>query len=523
MSSFTTQCVAAVAACLMASLSIAADGEILRLPPVVDEPSGLGSDAGPTTELFAPIEVAAHDTSRDSADTQNSSQFLGIPSSEKRLERLPPVSEIGPIGIERPAASNGSPSDAPSLNDPLKPVRMPPVDPADNLQPLPVVEQPLPNDQRTNISPATTAPPTNYADWEAMVNQRAPISTVPPSMAPQLSPEASTNRWFGPPPLPGIRNDPWLVSQPAPAAEIASGTAAAVGSEALAEQPLGEAPVDISQVFLRQSSSLLGQGVLQTEYGFTYSWQQADVITILPDSMIELERVRERQLQVPLTARYGWSDKLEIFCTLPVGVANFERSNSGANDFTTRGGLGDISAGFLWQICQQTECSPDLIYSMQCSAPTGSTPFGPSVNTASLGSGFWSISANLNAVKSYDPVVLFGGIGYRHEFENEFDGLIITPGETFSYSFGMGMSLNDDLAVSAELFGEFTSAALVNDVGIPNSTAEPILLQFSITRRKCSDQSVQPFVAFGLTEDAPDVFLGVFFIRTRDTRWKCEE
>lgn len=480
MFSFSTRNVGAVAACLLASWCIAADDEIKYLPDI--SPDKAVVQAPDSTSDF-PFYTAAE---------------LEAQRSAGRLS----VNDIGPIGVER-----GEPNlEHSPLAEPMT-QRLPPVEDNGSLERLSPYPQPL-----------------NIAATPAMGDR---VAVPPPSVSPWTT-EGSTSRWFGPPPLPlqGPMSSPFAaaIELQRAAEDVANPQLAAKNADAvLAQQPLGEAPVDISQIFLRQSSSLLSQGVLQTELGVTYSWQQADAIVVLPDSSIELERVRERALLMPLTARYGWSENLEIFFTLPIGVANFERSNSLENDFTTRGGLGDVSGGFLWQLRKETAECPGLIYSMQGTAPTGSTPYGPGINIAALGSGFWSISSNLNAVKSYDPVVIFGGVGYRHEFENEFDGLTITPGEAFTYSFGMGLSLNDDIAVSAELSGEFRTLSLVDDLGIPNSTSEPILLQFSITRRVCQDRSVQPFVAFGLTDDAPDVFLGAFFIRTRDTRWKCEE
>ena len=116
-------------------------------------------------------------------------------------------------------------------------------------------------------------------------------------------------------------------------------------------------------------------------------------------------------------------------------------------------------------------------------------------------------------MKSFDPVVLFGGVGYRHEFGDDFFGVSVQPGETATYSFGMGMAVNDDISLSAQVLGSVQTTTSVNGVTVPDSNNEPVLLQLALIRRTSLHSRVQPFVAFGLNADAADFTLGINFIR----------
>lgn len=279
----------------------------------------------------------------------------------------------------------------------------------------------------------------------------------------------------------------------------------------------GQEPEDIRQVFLRQSSSLLSPGTAQWDIGFTYVWNDSDALTVLSDNSIDLQRQRDRQFLTPITWRYGLSDCVEVFATVPLGVSAFERTDIDDGTTTTRAGLGDVGGGLLFQVMRETAVCPDVILGSNFTAPTGAAPFGPSSNIASLGGGFWTLATDVSFVKSYDPVVVFASIGYRHEFSNEFSGTTITPGEVISYSYGLGFSVNDDIALTAELTGEYQREYVVGGRSVPSSNQEPISLRFGFTRRVTSQRSVQPFISVGVTSDAPEVFMGMYFIRSKDS------
>jgi hypothetical protein len=108
-------------------------------------------------------------------------------------------------------------------------------------------------------------------------------------------------------------------------------------------------------------------------------------------------------------------------------------------------------------------------------------------------------------VKTLDPVVLFGNLGYSTT-------LGVPDNNQFPYSFGMGFSLNDRVSFSMSMSG---AAALKRTETLQNTKkitlpAQDInTLQFSTTIQMKKNLSVEPFVGFGLTAESPDFTFGV--------------
>ncbi|MCB9938119.1 MAG: hypothetical protein H6823_07750 [Planctomycetaceae bacterium] len=282
--------------------------------------------------------------------------------------------------------------------------------------------------------------------------------------------------------------------------------------------PIGEAPEeeDVTTQFLRQSTLVLEPGMLQIDAGLLYAWQQSQLITVLPPGVPVFELVRNRNFIVPLSFRYGLTSKVETFLSVPLGLGIVERADPLYHDVTMRGPLGDISGGFVFEVARAHGEMPDITATFTATAPTGGDPvFGR--NVATVGSGFWSLSAGLNFVKSYDPVALFGSFGLRHDFQEDvFGGNIVQPGETFYYSYGAAFGVNNDISFTATFSGAYQGRTQLNGTAIPNSSSEPMSLRLGLVRRVKSDLRMQPFISFGLTPSAPDASLGVVF--TRDVK-----
>ena len=276
---------------------------------------------------------------------------------------------------------------------------------------------------------------------------------------------------------------------------------------------LGQAPEDTSLLFLRRSTPLLEPGQWELDFGLSYSFQEFEGLTVLPDNSLSTGRVRTRRLTVPLAVRYGWSKRMQPFLNLPVGLAHLERADLARDEITSVVGVGDLTMGFNYLLHQSDSEYPDVIGGLTVGAPTGAHPFELSPGPAALGSGFWSVTGNVLLVKSVDPAVIFGGIGYSHQFDESYLGLNIDPGEVFFYSFGSGFAINDKLTLTTSLFGSYQTNTKVNNRSISNSGLEPISMRFSLTASKSRCLIIEPFAAFGLTEDAPDARVGINFTR----------
>lgn len=306
---------------------------------------------------------------------------------------------------------------------------------------------------------------------------------------------------------PAPQNEP-PPEPPVPPADANPGGGAAEGDKS----SLGESPKDESEVFLRQSTVLLKPGQGQYDIGFLYLWQESLFPTQLVSGDLAREQIRFRELLMPLNVRYGIREGTELFGSLPVGFSIFERSDVERDEITSRGGAGDLTAGIKSLRIKETESLPDVILLGSFSAPLGAEPYRLS-DSATIGSGFWNISGGVNMVKSFDPVVVFGGVSYTHYFERGLQIGSVQPGEQFNYSFGMGMAVNDSVVLSSQFLGALQTYTYINDERLPNSLLEPMSMRFGLTHVLGRDRYLEPYVIFGLTSDASDAQIGFFFTK----------
>ena len=165
------------------------------------------------------------------------------------------------------------------------------------------------------------------------------------------------------------------------------------------------------------------------------------------------------------------------------------------------------------QLAEATANKPYVIANISATAPTGGDPFtavaGLAPTAPSLGQGFWSVSGSLLCIKPYDPIVFFYGIGTERFFEREFLGLEIRPGAQYTYNFGVGFAVNERVTLSTRFNGAYVEELEVNGERRFGTNSEPMSIRFSATISQPCDRLVEPFVEFGITDDAISSFIGV--------------
>ncbi len=287
-------------------------------------------------------------------------------------------------------------------------------------------------------------------------------------------------------------------------------------------KPIGQEPdEDINNLFLRRSTLLLPKGQMQIDWGFNYVYQENEIPIVLGGGFVAHQRVRNRRFLMPVGISYGLTEKLQVFGVLPAGYAHFERSDATTFVNTSRGGIGDLTLGVAFEVARANALRPDITASISVTAPTGGDPFNTNGNIASLGAGYWQMAGRLNFTRSYDPVVVFGSVGYRHGFDDEYLGLDWEPGQTLEYSYGAAMAVNDDVSISATFSGSYTNKTRIGGVLIPDSSVEPMSLRLAMIRRITTTTRIQPFVDFGLNDDASNVSFGITYTTDRSIDPRC--
>lgn len=339
-------------------------------------------------------------------------------------------------------------------------------------------------------------------------------------------------------------------SSPGDPATIQQSTLAQAPVERVGQAPAGsDRPPEVA-VLGQEGSVVTRRGQLTAEVQVDYARADRNRalfrgIEIVESVLVGEFNINESRQDIVTTSaalRYGVTDALEVGVRLPV-VARWDASvlvpvqgstgNDAAREIDTSAtgrGIGDLELSMRYQFLTGRPGVPFLVGNLQVVAPTGSNPFNvPRLSSgeatrAATGAGFWGISPSVTAVLPSDPAVLFGTIGYTHNFGRSVDTVIapvrveyVKPGDALSFSAGIGIALNDRASINlgyahSWAFGTRTRTRLLepgpNDPDMFEDTSRDLQigrLLFGVTYRVTDRSSINWSVEVGATDDAADV------------------
>lgn len=290
------------------------------------------------------------------------------------------------------------------------------------------------------------------------------------------------------------------------------------------------AKTNLEEVFTKQETqySLSKQGSYSATYDLDYTYYRDTRLDLaLSDDTSTLTRLRveedaQHTLTNTFTFQYGLLDNLTLTASLPL-VAKMDNLKD-----NTTAGLGDIAFGARWEPFPLKQGRLPLILFGSLSTKTGDSPYEINPTTGlSTGKGYYSIGGGASTRKFIDPVVLFASFsasyGFKESDINQQRGSrILTefqPGISGGFSFGFAYSFNYDVSLTMSYQQSFNTASeftFFNPGKGQNETSRPAdqtsaSLAFSLGVRVTPKTIVNGSVGFGLTEDAPDVSLGLSF------------
>ncbi len=267
-----------------------------------------------------------------------------------------------------------------------------------------------------------------------------------------------------------------------------------------------------------KSYTLLKKGERTLTYGFDYS--------LLRDTVIETVRTGDNVFSVvgqseaqhtftnSFTFDYGVWDNLTFSMRLPL-VAKYDTERD-----LDAYSLGDISASLRWQPWNAARGKPVTTLYASLGLPTGDSPYDINTRTdLSTGSGAYSLGFGANMSYVIDPVVLFGSLGYTYNMPIKGIGQVrggrlleeVDPGSSFSLSMGFAYALSYDvsLATSYQMSHSLAPRFSFADGDIEGRGQTSAVMNFSLGLRTSPDHIVNVNAGFGMTEDSPDVLLGI--------------
>src|SRR5690606_31720904 len=217
----------------------------------------------------------------------------------------------------------------------------------------------------------------------------------------------------------------------------------------------------------------------------------------------------------PSTPDYGLLNNLTVSSRIPL-ISKFDTQDELDNT-----DIGDVSFTLRWQPFAYVPGKMSTTLFGTVSTVTGTSPYEIDVQRQlSTGSGYYSFSAGGSFSKVLDPVVIFSSLSFTYNLPE--DGLNqvrgarvldkIDPGSSLSLSGGFAYSLSYDvsLSMSAQVsFSDESSLTFTNGDEAIIQDQLSALVNFALGVRVSDKNIVNTSVGFGLTEDSPDVLIGI--------------
>lgn len=268
--------------------------------------------------------------------------------------------------------------------------------------------------------------------------------------------------------------------------------------------------------------SLIKKGIFSSYYDLDYTYYRDSRLDLaLNDSNSSLSRLRVEEdanhtLTNTFTVQYGLLDNVTLSASLPF-VAKKELLKD-----QTAAGLGDINFGARWEPFPLKQGRLPLVLFGSLSTKTGDSPYEVGVDELSTGKGYYSVGAGASTRKYIDPVVLFASVstsyGLKETGLNQLRGSRVLesfdPGLSGGFSFGFAYSFNYDVSLTMSYQQSFNTGAkfyFENDESYKSADQSSAMLSFALGVRVSPETIVNGTVGIGLTEDAPDVSLGLSF------------
>ena len=261
---------------------------------------------------------------------------------------------------------------------------------------------------------------------------------------------------------------------------------------------------------------------------------------------IAIENVESDSLTYNFAARWGVSPSLTLNLDVPYIARKtiYQKGGAGgsaaaiAQEETHGTGIGDVTVSANYKLFGERGWRPETVLTGAVTAPTGREPYGLDWKVIErddddfirfavpakqpTGNGLWQANIGLSMVKSADPAILFGNIGYVRSFKRSFDDIdanpdTVNPGEVVlgdSYYFGAGIAFafNERTSLSISFSDRMSARASTRYkngkwMKIIGSDGNAGTLNLGVTYALTSKATFVSMLGIGLTPDAPDFSL----------------
>jgi len=281
----------------------------------------------------------------------------------------------------------------------------------------------------------------------------------------------------------------------------------------------------LDRTLVSQGGLLLPPGKLEVETSMSYFNSSANSISINGFSIlpvlvvgnIQSSRIRRDLILSNVATRLGLPGNFQLDFQAPFGYELVRTVQAdGTQSSQSARGFGDLDIAITRQLKKERGVIPDLLASVDFKTNTGKDPFNLGSGEVALGSGFYGLRGRVTAVKSSDPLVFFGSMGYTHNFSA--DKFIadpnnpgqrvsanFTPGDSIGFNLGSVLSVNPEASITFGYDQSFTRATSLNDKSIPGTYLSQGTLRVGGAYIFAPGRTVDLSLGMGLTPDVPNL------------------
>jgi hypothetical protein len=249
----------------------------------------------------------------------------------------------------------------------------------------------------------------------------------------------------------------------------------------------------LTELYLRNQNVFVRKGEVILELNTLYSRNGRQTI----DNNGVVSNDTRRFLDNTLIARYGLMDGFELDLIAPVYVHGEVESDLGTARFKEqKDGVGDMGAALRYEAWYESGNRPALVIDVSGKSRTGGSGL--------TGTGTWNAGGGVTLIKTLDPVVFFGRLGYTYNFASQTRNL----GNVIDYRIGMGFSLNDRVSFNVQFAGASVGSSTILDsdptgpITYSVRHQEIMNLIFTTTVQVTRKLFIEPLVAVGMTENS---------------------
>ena len=264
----------------------------------------------------------------------------------------------------------------------------------------------------------------------------------------------------------------------------------------------------LSLYVARDEAVVLEPNKFEVRFGFDYS---------RVDGFLQFSR----GLATTAEIRYGLMKGVEISAATSY-MWTYRRSPTGQNSILEGeiSSPGDINLRVNATVLRENMYRPGIVLYGGLTIPTGKDPYRVSLvngNQLPMDTTVYSYKAGGHYIpiagatffKTYDPFAFFAGFNLSYPIERSIAGTKVQPGIKVGYTLGTSYVVSPRTTLGTAINGYFQSEFKVNGATLAGTVVEPMSIRLSLIHQLAKDLIFDSGVAFGVTEDAPDVELSL--------------